>query len=126
MWRGWGDPEDDITWTNAHESVLLIHLPDDWTGDAVLDIEASSLPVRVGRGPQPVSVEVDGHTLATWNVTPWDRHRYQVTIPADIAARKRIPLVFHIPQASRPSDFEYIYDIRLLGMAVAGVTLHRG
>jgi hypothetical protein len=126
MWRGWGDPEDDITWTNAHESVLLIHLPDDWTGDAVLDVEASSLPVRVGRRPQPVSVEVDGHTLATWNVIPWDRHRYQVTIPADIAARKRFPLVFHIPQASRPSDFEYIYDIRLLGMAVSGVTLHRG
>ncbi len=126
MWRGWGDPEDTMAWTNAHESVLLIHLPDDWTGDAVLDFEASSLPVRIGRGPQPVSVEAGGKTLAAWNVLPWDPHRYQVTIPAEIAARKRFPLVFHIPHASRPSDFEYIYDIRLLGMAVSGVTLRHG
>ena len=123
--RGWSGVEEQASWTEAREAVLMIHLPDDWSGPATLQFEASGFPSRTKRNPQTVTVTVDGRVLATWTVALWQRQNYEVVIPPDIADRKRFALVLHVPGASRPSDFRYVYDIRSLGVYLSSVTLRR-
>jgi hypothetical protein len=123
--RGWSGVEETGAWTEAKEAVLMIHLPDDWSGPATLRFNAYGFPARTKRNPQTVTVTVDGEVLATWSVALWHSETYDVVVPANIAERKTFALVLKIPGASRPSDFRYVFDIRSLGIYVSTVTLDR-
>ncbi len=105
--RGWSGVEGTGAWTEAREAVLKIHLADDWTGPARLELVASAFPAHSRRAPQVVTVVADGRVLATWTVAPWQLQTYTVTLPADIAEQKRIALVLQVPGATRPSDLRY-------------------
>jgi hypothetical protein len=123
QWRGWSGVEENASWTEARQAVLMIHLPDHWSGSAVLEFQASAFPADRKSAPQRVAVRVNGKVLATWRVTPAVRQAYDVIIPAEIAEQKRFALVLDIPGAARPSDLRYVYDTRLLGLYLASLTL---
>jgi hypothetical protein len=121
LWRGWSGAEDKGTWSEGRQAVVLIHLPDDWKGGASLDFTASGFAAR-GFGKQQVTASVAGKTLASWRSSTQGAS-FWIEVPAEIAERKRFPLVLDMPYAGRPSDIRYIFDIRSLGIFLESLQL---
>ena len=82
--EGWGEPEEDGSWTIGAHTALLLQLPEAPASDLRLSIEAHTFtpPQRNHFGE---SLLINGHAVAQWPISSQETIlRRQVLLPADL------------------------------------------
>ncbi len=130
LWQGWSDPEPQITWTQSTRAVLLLHLPDAWSGDLVVEMEASAQRRRDRTGQTVTLSAYDatnphdpGTPLLTTYVPPRDRIRLRAVLPWSVARSRLLWLRLDVPNAIEPGRVTGEFDPRSLGLSLRSLTL---
>jgi len=111
---GWGDTEDDRTWTNGH-SADLHFAPREGNEPLRLRMKLAGFTHPPALPYQPVEVYVNDERVADWQVSePAD---FFAIIPRDLAEHQRLWVQLRMPQAASPKTLSIGEDPRTLGVS---------
>lgn len=112
---GWSYPESEFTWTEGKRAELSIpiHIP-----KSDIELQASLFPFRAepALSRQRVNIYANGKELGRWNVT--SQAKYRIKIPRNIITSPNLNILFELPDAASPVDFNMSSDARILGIAI--------
>jgi hypothetical protein len=122
---GWADPEDQHTWNDGLDAVMMIHTSG---SDAVrrLTFEGEPfLPIEVGL--QDIALFANGFRIGFWRLRETKTYALSATIePEQFFVRDEYSLLrlsWHIPRSVRPADIGLGLDTRELGFCFRSLTL---
>jgi hypothetical protein len=118
---GWSGPEAFGTWTEGKHAFLLFMFPSDWTGGAMVTVQASAFtpPPRSG---QAVTVLANNHPVAHWDVGDTEGS-FEADLPRDLWTGNTVMLELAIPGAISPFAATKAPDYRVLGINVRSLTV---
>jgi hypothetical protein len=120
---GWSTPETGGRWTDGPEADLLLRLRDTPPGN--LCMTADVLPFCHDAG-LTVDAIVNGRLLATWEFTPPGvPTRCEVAIPASLATRDHLHVLFRVKEPKVPAALGLSEDSRELGLAFQRLSVSR-
>lgn len=120
---GWSTPETGGRWTDGPEAELLLRLRDAPPDN--LHMIADVLPFCHDAG-LTVDAIVNGSLLATWEFSPPGAPtRCEVAIPASLATRDHLHVLFRVKEPKVPSALGLSEDSRALGLAFQRLSVSR-
>ena len=122
LWQGWSAAEAAGTWSDGRRAVMLVHLPSDWRGPAMLELEMSTYPTE-SRGWQRVSARAQGATIAEWSVEPSEFRRYRAILPAAAIMDGLASIELELPDSMIPARRDGGSERRRLGINLRSVTM---
>lgn len=124
--EGWGDPEEEHSWTVANYASMEIPLNKS-ASDLILSaiIRPHAFPGKIPK--QDITLFVNDHKLTTWSLDgPAGFSQYRLHIPSKLISSlggKPLTLGFKIPYATSPLEIQTSSDPRKLGVAFKSLTL---
>ena|GEM_PF-464408 len=120
--EGWSWPEEGFTWTDGKFASLIIPVKPP-KSDVVLKAKLSPFVHSGKLNSQKIIIFVNEEYLGDWEVSA--SGEYQITIPRKLVTDNLLKIVFKLPNASSPADFNQSDDPRKLGIAMQSIILIR-
>ncbi len=117
--RGWGNPEEEITWTDGRIAELVLPIRPA-QGPVRLQLFAGAYLKPGILNKQRVKLSVNGQPIADWIITRHDFEIREAVLPADLIRNSSsLAVTFELPDATSPSDIAEGEDLRRLGLAIS-------
>lgn len=112
--QGWSYQEPDHRWSDSTRARALFGVDANGAKPLTLKLYANAFPAS-GTSSQQVEVTVNGVKVAEWQVL--DLSWFEATIPAELAAKGSLDVIFHIKDAVAPCELGASQDCRKLGIS---------
>src|SRR4051812_17292942 len=111
---GWGEPEEESTWTVAPSVRLVLTVPDS-EQPLRLHMRLAGFTVPPDIPFQPVQVLVNDEVVAEWRV-PAEVDDYAAIIPPALNVHEQMFVELRMPRSASPATLEVGHDPRTLGV----------
>ncbi|HKE55345.1 MAG TPA: hypothetical protein VKB46_01545 [Pyrinomonadaceae bacterium] len=117
LWFGWGAEEQGFRWSTAKQAALAFGLRPLPQTDGELQLRFGPFLANSRIPAQRVTISVNGRLIETVTLTEDKVQEYKVALPQELL-RFQNYVLFDLPDANSPRDFNLGNDTRELGIAL--------
>jgi Sulfatase len=121
--EGWNEPETGLTWTSDKHSALFLPMPPP-PRDVLLRANLTTFPTPSGTRSVRVHVLANGVPVGEWQVGSAFSQKELLVPRKAFDGKHGVEIAFDVPEAASPRALRAGPDQRMLGVAVATLSLN--
>src|SRR5262249_11834294 len=117
LWFGWTEKQDGFRWSAGKQAALAFGLKPMPQTDCEIDLRFGPFLAQSRIPSQRVTISINGRIIETVTLTENKVQEYKLTLPQELL-RVQNYVLFDLPDANSPRDFNLGDDTRELGIAL--------